>query len=210
MRITTHGMFAFSLLGLMVLAASAQVDGNTVGSRILILQSEDMQRELKLTRTQIDKVKVIAEKEKNAFKDLPKDMFERDRKIRQIIQESQAREKQAQDLMTPEQKKRLDQILLQHDGASGLLSPRASYVLRPTEEQQRKLQDMVKESSAEIRALRKSGMKPEEIQTKLAEHQTKTLEKMVGVLTGEQKKKWKEMLGEPFKGKLVPNPKKDK
>jgi Spy/CpxP family protein refolding chaperone len=209
MRMPKKCLLSLVVAGLLVLPAVAQRPGANPfvgGGKIFLLQSEDVQKELKLTDTQIDKVKEMAEKQKNAFKDIPKDKEERLKKIEEIRKEMQEREKQIAELLKPEQAKRLDQIMLQQQGAAGLLSPKVVEDLKITDEQKTKITEAITDSAKELGDLLKGGkIDPAELRKKLAEQPTKTMEKAINVLTPDQKKQWKEMVGEPFKGKLFGN-----
>lgn len=210
MRMPRKCLLSLVVAGLLVIPAVAQrplAGSNPFGAgKIFLLQSEDVQKELKLSDEQVTKLKEIAEKQRNAFKDLPKDKDERLKKIQEIQKENQEREKQVADLLKPEQTKRLDQILLQQQGAGALLNPKVIEDLKITDEQKTKITDAIKDSAKELQDLFKGGkVDPAEIQKKLAEQRTKTMEKASGVLTPEQQKQWKEKVGEPFKGKAFGN-----
>jgi Spy/CpxP family protein refolding chaperone len=212
MRMPQKSLLSLVVAGLLVVPALAQkpIAGANpfAGGKLFILQSADVQKELQLTDTQVDKVKEIAEKQRNAFKNLPKDKEEFAKKIQEMQKEIEEREKQLADLLKPNQVKRLDQILLQQQGASALLSPKIVEDLKITEEQKTKITESMKESAKERLDLFPKGGKidPDEIAKKLQEHQAKSLENAVKVLTPEQQKQWKAKVGETFKGKLFSFP----
>lgn len=211
MRILGKCLVSLSILGLLTLTARAQVEVKInpwvpmgFGGKLNVLQSEDVQKELKLSDEQVSKIKDLSEKQRNAFKDLPKDRQERIKKVQEIQKENQEREKTAADLLKPEQSKRLDQILLQQQGLAGMLSPKVAEQLKLTDEQKGKMKEVAGESNKELLEIFKGAQgDPEGMQKKMAEHRSKTNEKLIGVLTPEQQKQWKEMTGEPFKGKIA-------
>ena len=208
MRIPGKCILSLAIAGLLAVPAPAQkiapgVLNGVFAGKLFLLQGEDIQKDLKMSDEQVAKIKDLFEKRRNAYKDLPTDKDERTKKIQEIQKESQEREKQAGDTLKPEQMKRLDQILLQQQGANALINPRVIDELKITDEQKTKVREAIQESGKELRDLFQRGkVNLEDMQKKMAEFRTRSMEKAAAVLTPEQQKQWKEMVGEPFKGKV--------
>ncbi|MGE3804147.1 MAG: hypothetical protein AB7K24_05695 [Gemmataceae bacterium] len=159
-----------------------------------LLQRKDIQEELKLTDDQVAKVTDELKKGRGAIGPVK----DRDEYIKKMKEMAEAQDKAIAGILKPEQVKRLDQIDMQRQG---LQSPKAIEALKITDDQQTKIREIQAESFKERRDIFKNGaQKGEELQKKIAEHMEKTAEKMSGVLTPEQKAKWKDLTGEPFKG----------
>ncbi|MGH7136626.1 MAG: hypothetical protein ACREHD_12865 [Pirellulales bacterium] len=103
--------------------------------------------------------------------------------------------------LTKDQRKRLDEILLQVAGLLWVTRPEIAKKLDLTEEQKKKAAQLQKEARQEMEELIHStsdAKKDEE----LAELRQTSRQRLQSLLTDKQKSKWKEMSGEPLKGKL--------
>ena len=113
-----------------------------------------------------------------------------------------------------DQKKRLHQLELQQRGLSALAAPanarnpnaQASTLakdLNVTEDQQKQIRDIVAGNREKMQEIfQNAAGNREEATKKMAELNKSTNEKIAGLLTADQKAKWKEMTGEPYKGQL--------
>jgi Spy/CpxP family protein refolding chaperone len=105
------------------------------------------------------------------------------------------------DTLKPEQLKRLHQIVLQQEHGFALGNEGLVKELKITDEQRKQLVAITQEFQRKIQPLLKeahSGGKPEEIRPKVLSIRDEYSKKLEDVLSAEQKKQWKEMLGEPF------------
>jgi hypothetical protein len=105
------------------------------------------------------------------------------------------------EVLKPEQLKRLRGITLQQEGGLALGQEDVQGELKITQEQLKKFMAITQELQRKIQALIKeaqSGGKPEELRPKVLKIREEYAKKLEAVLTGEQTKKWKDMLGKSF------------
>ncbi len=174
-----------------------------------LASQQSVQDDLKMTDEQKGKVKELADKQREAFsgfrglRDLSKE--EREKKMEEFrtkaAELAKANEKALNEILKPEQIKRLKQISLQQQGSRAFATPEVADTLKLTDEQKDKIKTITEDAAKEMRDLRGGGFN-EEARTKMAEIRKATNEKVLGVLTDEQKGKYKELTGEPFKGEL--------
>jgi hypothetical protein len=106
------------------------------------------------------------------------------------------------EILKPEQLKRVKQISLQQQGAQSLSNLEVASALKLTDEQSSKIKRIQEETRTARGQRGQRGQRDEEMLKKLAEARKATNEKLMNVLTDEQKAKWKELTGEPFKGEI--------
>jgi hypothetical protein len=174
--------------------------GLVLGGRDLhLLSQKAVQADLKLTDDQVRKAGQLAEKRHEVFR--------RGRNLspeewRGKFEELASQEKALTDLLEPQQSRRLHQIALQLRGADAFGDPVVVAALHLTSEQKNQIQ------KAQDEAHHPSGghrfdPRPEGVK-KGEEHPRSVRERIVSVLTEEQKERWKELIGEPFKGEIRP------
>jgi Spy/CpxP family protein refolding chaperone len=192
MRGLLKGALVLGLALAMASAVQAQQRGRGFGPGGM-LQNEGVQKELKLTDEQKTKLREAMEKVREDNKDILAKGFQ------DMTRED--REKLAKDtnaaiskVLDEKQMKRFKQIGWQVGGANALNEPEVQKTLKLNDEQKKKLQDIIADSNKKMREAFQGGGGFEKIQ----EIRKETQEKANGVLTDEQKKSWKEMLGEPF------------
>jgi Spy/CpxP family protein refolding chaperone len=95
------------------------------------------------------------------------------------------------------------QITLQRRGLGAAENPEVASALKLTDEQQDKIKTIQEDTRKEMQELFQGGNR-EEARKKMAEIRKSTEEKLQSILTAEQKGKWKELTGEPFKGEITP------
>jgi Spy/CpxP family protein refolding chaperone len=178
--------------------------GGFGGGPLMLLGQKSVQEELKLTEDQIKQVTDATAKQREArqgLRDLSQE--ERTKKMQELNKEG---EKVVQDVLKPDQAKRLHQIVLQQQGARAFADPKVAKELNLTEDQTKKIKDIQDDSRKQMQELFQGGGggDRQEAAKKMAELNKATSEKAMNVLTAEQKTKWKEMTGEPFKGQLQP------
>jgi len=220
-------MFRFVMAGLLVAGLVVMADaqqgrgfgGFGFGPNILIL-NESVQKDLKLSDEQVEKVKTWSEEQrakagdnKGKFADL-KDLSKEERAEKMATWAAETRKSTYKDLagvLKPEQIARLKQIELQASGIRAFQSEETVSSLKLTDSQKSKIKSVVEEynkDSAELgfgggfgKGKGGGGFDKE----KMAENQKKRekLEKsafadITDVLTDDQKKTWKELTGETF------------
>jgi len=130
------------------------------------------------------------------LKDTPEDKLED--KIREVFKdEIEGPTKEVEKILKPEQMTRLRQIARQQGGPSAYLSPENAKDLKIADDQKKKLKDIADELQKDTMALFQGGFSPE-TREKMQMLNKEATEKATGVLTDEQKSKWKELTGEPF------------
>ena len=189
--------------GVLILAASpVAAQGPRGGFRpspLMLLGQKSVQEELKLSPDQVQKVQAAVEKQMESFqgfRDLSDE--ERGKKMQEMAKEN---EKFVADNLKPDQAKRLHQIALQQQGGRALADDKVAKELTLTDDQKGKIKDILEDTGSQVRELFQSGFS-EETRTKVRELNNAATEKTLGLLTADQKTKWKEMTGEPFKGEI--------
>src|SRR5262249_17773612 len=99
------------------------------------------------------------------------------------------------DILRPEQAKRLKQIERQQTVVHYFNSAEVAKDLKLTDDQKEKIKDVFNEYQQEAGALLLRGASDQESQKKLTKA---ALTAFVEVLTNDQRKAWKELIGEPF------------
>jgi Spy/CpxP family protein refolding chaperone len=193
---------ALAVLALASSPALAQQRGQFGGgffvSPLMLLGQESVQKELKLTDDQVKKVQELTEKQRDAFRDFQNlDQDERRKKMQEI---GQANQKAIGGILKEGQLKRLKQITWQQQGAGAFRDAEVASALKLTDEQKQKMRDIQQSAFGEMRDLGRD----EEARKKRQEILKATNDKLLALLTPEQKDKLKEMTGEPFKGEIRP------
>jgi hypothetical protein len=179
-----------------------------------LLQNEGVQKELKLDKAEIEKVSAAAKKVNDAhMEDYTKlrelDAQERFPKMREIEAAKNTEVLAAvHDILKPDQLKRLKQIELQQRRAMAFADADVQKSLKLSNDQIEKIKTINDDARAEMQSLRGGaggggaggggagggqGMRE-----KFQAMQKETATKIENVLTDEQKKTWKDMVGEPF------------
>jgi hypothetical protein len=166
---------------------------------LILLRQKSVQQELKLTPEVIKKVMEFTNKQHDAFWEALKGAKEgRKEKIMKLDKE----DKQfLADNLTPAQRKRLAEITLQVTGLHELSRPEAAKLLNLTEEQQQKFKELRRAHRKDLEEIiHPKGREGKN--EKLAKLREDTRNKIRAILTDEQKAKVRELVGEPFKGKI--------
>ena len=189
------GVWALAVSGVL-----AQPPGGFRGpGPLMLLGQKSVQEELKLTEDQIQKVQAAAEKQRESFqgfRDLSDE--ERGKKFQEMAKEN---EKFVADTLKPDQAKRLNQISLQQQGGRAFADDKLAKDLSLTDDQKGKIKDILEDTGSQIRELFQGGFS-DEARTKMRELNNAATEKIVGLLTADQKTKYQEMTGAPFKGEI--------
>ncbi len=156
-----------------------------------LLTHKTVREELKLSAEQVRRVTRLREQEAELFRDFPPGVGEDGR---QKLDNLLAATKALVEALPPAQSRRLRQLVWQQLGPQAWSDPDVAEALRLTERQQKQ----VRAIQDEIRQARRGppwtwGRNPAGPDGK------SSAERLLGVLTDEQKTWWAEMLGEPFK-----------
>lgn len=173
--------------------------GMMMGGGIQLLRRAEVQTELKLTDEQKSKINTLLEELREARRGLFQDLRDATPEERQKLMEKvQAEDTQRINaILNPDQQKRFKQISLQQQGPMAIASPEIATELKLTDEQKRKVQEIVAQMRESQRGLFQGGDR-EGVRERMEALRKDASEKITAVLTEEQKAKWKEMLGAPF------------
>ncbi len=188
--------------------ASAQ-DGRDLRQGIIsgfmLLTQKSVQKELKLSDDQIKKLEAALAKQKEIYQGLGDlDAKERAKKLAQL---SVAGEKAISETLKPEQIKRFVEISRHHEGLHQSVEAKDGEVaaaLRLTDDQKAKIKTIGEELGTEVReAVKAAAGDRTKMAAKMQDLRKSGDEKLMKLLTDEQKTKWRELIGEPFKGELT-------
>src|SRR5262249_50221535 len=174
------------------------------GGFAMLVNNEDVQKELKLEKDQVDKAK-------SAVQGVQKKHQEELTKLRDLSQEER-REKGQElnrtiseeslqalgEVLKPEQIKRLKQIEMQQAGVRAFIRPDVQKALNLTDQQKESIKTIEADSAKAMRELFAGGNAQGGGRDRMATLRKETTDKIQGVLTSEQKTTWKELTGEPF------------
>src|SRR5262249_4030442 len=155
-----------------------------------------VQENLKLSDDQVKQLKEFGEKMQKEFaglRDLSED--ERRAKFQELRKEG---DKQVAKILDKKQAKRLKQISLQLQGTMAYSNPEVAKALDLSDDQKKQIADIQKETREEMGKIFQGEGTREEKGKKMNELRKSAREKTEKVLTDDQKKKWKEMVGEKF------------
>jgi hypothetical protein len=179
-----------------------------------LLQSQEVREELELLPDQQEALQKIAANRPRPER--PEGINFRDRseenrekleafmeKVRQQREEFEKKARlQLEEVLFPEQLERLQQIEVQAMGMRALFMDRVAEELQLSEQQRKQLRETSREATEEMfskmREMFRSGDR-EGMREKMQQARQETEEKVLGVLTSEQKQKFEAMKGEPFK-----------
>jgi hypothetical protein len=167
---------------------------------LMLLKQKSVQDELRLTKAQVAAVEEAAAKEMKAFNDLfPLGPDEHTRRMKELGKEN---DQMAEKLLNPEQASRLRQISLQVQGPRVFTDPQLARELNLTEDQKRHFAKLIADTDQQMAQLIQPGSAPESANRQLEELDKNSRNKILSLLTGAQRNKWKELTGEPFRGPI--------
>ncbi len=176
--------------------------GGFGGGIAYLLNQKSVQDELKLSDEQIKKAKELSDKQRESFRGQRGQRPDEETR-KKMAEARQASEKAVAEILKPDQLKRVKQISLQQQGARALSNPEVADALKLSDEQKGKIKSIQEEARTARGQRGQRGQRPdEEALKKLAEARKATNEKLMNVLTSEQKTKLNELSGEPFKGEI--------
>jgi hypothetical protein len=168
-------------------------------AQVMLLRQRSVRDELKLSHTEakaIHEFNIRQWKKARSYDDLP--AAERDRKFDDLTREN---EQFLRDTLTAEQRKRLDEITLQVAGLLWVTTPRVASDLGLTTEQKERARKYQEEARREMREIVHDRHRRDR-DAKFNELRATSRKRLVELLTDDQETRWKQMTGEPFKGRL--------
>ncbi len=106
-------------------------------------------------------------------------------------------------LLSPEQSKRLKEITYQQRGPAVFADAEVAKALDLSDEQQTKIKSINEETGAVMRELFTPGQPPDDdTRKKMADLRKTSGDKLLALLSADQKTKWTALQGEPFKGEI--------
>jgi len=175
--------------------------GGRLGGPMLmlgLLRNQQVQQELKLTDQQKQQLEQLGEqwREKmRGLRDLPPE--ERRQKGEGMRAEV---EKQLATILNEQQMKRLKQIALQVEGYAALERPEIADQVGLTKEQRQKIRDILRQAGEKRREAFQQGRSDRQAAfQRMREIRQWVDGEIEKLLTAEQKKKWQELVGAPFK-----------
>ena len=196
-------MLGFGALALMAAPAWAQQGrgGFGMGGGAMLLTNKSVQKELKVTDEQAPKLEAFAnetrEKNRERFQGL-QDATPEERASK--MREAQAEMHKGLDgILKPEQVKRFKQVELQVAGARAYAMPQVQEALKLTDDQKSKVREISQEAMEASRsAFSDAGDDRAAAMKKVTEINKEANTKAAALLTEDQKKSWKELVGDPF------------
>ena len=183
--------------------------GGGFGGPGMLLQNKGVQKELKLSDEQIQKItdltQKIRDKHKDDFAALEKlDQQERREKGMELFRSiGEETNKELASVLKPEQSKRLKQISIQQRGSQAFNEEDVQTTLKLTDDQKDKIKTLNEDAGKEMREIFQNAQGNfREAGEKAGALRKETMEKVLALLTDEQRKSWKEMTGEPFEVKF--------
>lgn len=205
-----------SLLALAVVflgaAAARPADDEKIIARedaieVMLVRQKSVQGELKTTPEQNQKIHAFADKQWQKVKAMKgSSESERDREFEKM---AKANQEFLQNTLRPEQVKRLNEIAMQVAGLLWVMRSDVASALNMTDEQKQKIRELHREAHKEAQeALRTENQAVAE--EKFRDMRQANRRRLMSILTDEQKAKWKEMAGQPFRGELHFGPRSEK
>lgn len=186
------------------------------GGVLGLLRIPEVQKELELVDDQLQDIQKLQEELASQRGERPRvdfqNMSEEERRkfVEERQKEAAEREKATKakvaEILLPMQMERLEQIRIQTQGIRALFDPEVVAKLNITEEQREKMRAVMEESQESMRErmreLFQRGQQQQQDREAMREQFTKIREeldnKVLAVLTADQKKKFEELKGEPF------------
>jgi Spy/CpxP family protein refolding chaperone len=182
--------------------------GGPGGGVLMLLQNEQVQKNIELDADQKEKLQKLATETREAMRAKMGDMSnlsqeERRTKMtdmRKDMEEETAKtEKKVEGILLPKQLERIKQIQLQVQGVAALANPDVAKALELTADQQAKVKSINEESMKAMRDMFAGGGRPSaEDRDKMTKARKETETKLMDVLTADQKEKLEKMKGEKF------------
>jgi Spy/CpxP family protein refolding chaperone len=209
-------LLLIGLLASMMLASEAQAQGGGARGRgpgggggpmggggggvLMLVQNEKVQKELEIVDEQKTKLTALAEEQRTSMRELFSSTQDASREERQTKMQAEQEkfQKKLAEILLPKQLERVKQIQIQAELAMGLISPDVLKALNVTSEQQGKITAANDEAQTKRRDARTSmqSLSQEERQTKMREMNKQLLDKVLEILTADQRAQLVKMQGE--------------
>lgn len=166
-----------------------------------LLTQKSVQEELKLADDQVKKVTELAGTRRGTGRG-NQDLSAEERQKRQE-ERAKANDKAVAEILTQDRLKRAKQISWQQQGAQAFAESEVAAALKLTDEQKGKIktiQEDARQSGGQ--SFRRGGNQPD-ARSRREALRKETEDKVMSLLSAEQKAKWKELTGEPFKGEIT-------
>jgi serine/threonine protein kinase len=172
------------------------------GGAVALLAARSVQTELKLSPSQIEEVDRLATKYRDAHWDA---RALEPPEARTLFDGLASQEKALVEKLRPEQARRLKQIALQQRGGNALADSSVAEGLGLSAEQRERIRSLLPPEGRRPRPGPGFGG-PGSDQRRRPPEKPPSIDAVLNVLTPEQKARWNEMTGEPFRGELGPGP----
>jgi hypothetical protein len=183
-------------------------DKDQIG-HVALIHHPAVQKELKLNDKQVEMLKDIRQIIRNKLKDgldeknQTADKVQRREKSidlrKRYFEEAQ---KAMQEILTPAQWKRFQQINLQQKFAQAFSEPEVEKALKLSQPQKERIRALVAEESQELIGINRDPKSRDEAAKLIGALHRQTLERIGTLLSADQRTQWKEMVGEPFELKV--------
>jgi len=202
MRAIGKWVLAFGLLAVAVSTVRSEEPKKHIlpeegAVELVLLRQKSVQEELKLTKDQIDKIHTFADGQWKKAQELHK--LEEGKTKAQFEELGKENRKFVHEALNADQHKRLVQISIQVAGLIWALDPKVSKELNLTADQKTKIEALHKTAHKEVHEVLQATDKTQRM-AKMDALREAHGKQLLAVLTDEQKTKWKELAGEPFKG----------
>ncbi len=169
-----------------------------------LLRQEAIQEEIEMSPDQIEKIEEIGEGMRGERPDMSRlrdaSQEEREKLFAEMRTKMEEQMKAAREnvakVLSSGQQMRLNQIAIQLMGTAALSDPKVIEKLNITDAQKEEMEKIREETRTSFRELFTSGDR-DQIREKMAEAREQEQEKVMGVLTAEQKTQFEELKGEP-------------
>jgi hypothetical protein len=161
------------------------------GHWLFLLTQPSVQAELHLSEEQLERVGQLSQRRWEAFRKKPQVPEE----VRAIDRQLNAEEEAFVYTLRRDQAQRLKEIAWQHGDLSSLRDPELADALKLTAEQREEIHEVQEQARRAWRQARREERPPSPSWTTFRE-------RILAILSDEQKAKWKELCGKEFKGEI--------
>jgi serine/threonine protein kinase len=182
-----------------------QVSALLGAGQLMLLRQPDVQTDLKLTDDQKEKVAhwvdEVGQQRFEVVQEMRAGKIDRDEMHRRMDRMTAQNAKAAAGILTAEQTRRLQQIDWQLQGPRAFSDSRVVATLAFTEEQRKRILDL-QSQGRDLREQFGPRADRETIRKRVAEMLRSHKETILGMLSKDQRRKWDELIGAPFQGKV--------
>ena len=207
--------FAIALTGVAVLVVAANLQaqapargrgmggmmGGAGGGMLMLLQNEQVQKEIELVADQKEKLTALNKETEDARPAQRAELrnLSQEERLAKMKEAADKVQKKVEVILLPHQLKRIKQIQLQMRGVAALV-PEDVKVLALTDDQKAKLKTINDDAQKARQEMFSGGMRnlSAEDRAKIQTARADTEKKAMAVLTADQKKKFEEMTGPKF------------